>query len=59
MKEGMAVVEGVSFPLAEAKLAKRIDLSTLMKCFVAWSISYPTELNSKYLSVAVSGKRIF
>ena len=34
MKEGMGGVEGVSFPLAEAKLAKRIDLSTLMKCLI-------------------------
>jgi len=55
----MGGVEGVSFPLAEAKLAKRIDLPTLMKCLVAWLISSPTELNSKYLSVAVSGNSIF
>ena len=55
MKEGMAVVEGVSFPLAEVKLAKRIHLSTLRKCLVAWLISSPTKVNSKYLSVAVFG----
>ena len=55
---GMGGVEGVSFPFAEAKLAKRIDLSTLMKCLVAWLISSPTKVKSKYLSVAVSGNSI-